>query len=527
MGIELYWDYLFGNSQNQIIGEMTASQLPGRQNGGVADAYRHILLAAEFTRDYGVETAYEVLMDHVRDAASGADNGLDMWNNSIGIEIGKYLRATGGTWEDVVRISRSVIVSSFAEGNYDQIGNWAIQTADDGIRVSYNLYLENFSTSWNSLISQPLSFEAFATDFNRNYSFRSNSSVIVLEGGEIIVKSVAVTSPSNWILNPKVLVNGVWVELSVDESAFPDRNWFTGGQFIYEVGNSAPVLVFNGNQFLPVECFLSATPILLPDGSTAPIETLRPGDLVMSYDATGTLVPAKITRVTRNRVRHVLDVFGLMVTPGHVTLCGDGPFKGAHVPIIDILRSDGALVRADGSLVRATTGAALDSEADLMVWAVVGQQQPEGFMVADARELRRGTRILTEQGQDFSLAELITANGGTITAEGYVARIDGLGELAAFLWPFSPHLPQPEDYVLARSALTLSDIYRAAEWEDTRPRLPAPALGGITELGPEGPATPRLRANVRPNRPHALREEERTGIVGGRAFMGRVARTIQ
>lgn len=53
MKIDLYWDYLFNNPQSQVISEMTASQLPGRQNGGAADAYRHILLSAELTRDYG------------------------------------------------------------------------------------------------------------------------------------------------------------------------------------------------------------------------------------------------------------------------------------------------------------------------------------------------------------------------------------------------------------------------------------------------------------------------------------------
>ena len=87
MSIELYWDYLFNNPQSKVISEMTASQLPGRQNGGAADAYRHILLSAELTRDYGSTAAFDVLTDHERETESGADNGLDMWNNSIGIKI--------------------------------------------------------------------------------------------------------------------------------------------------------------------------------------------------------------------------------------------------------------------------------------------------------------------------------------------------------------------------------------------------------------------------------------------------------
>ncbi len=41
---ELRWS---GTDPERLaIGEMVASQLPGRQNGGAADAYRYILLAA-------------------------------------------------------------------------------------------------------------------------------------------------------------------------------------------------------------------------------------------------------------------------------------------------------------------------------------------------------------------------------------------------------------------------------------------------------------------------------------------------
>jgi len=141
MSIELYWDYLFNNPQSQVISEMTASQLPGRQNGGAADAYRHILLSAELTRDYGTAAAFDVLTDHERETESGADNGLDMWNNSIGMQIGQYVRDNDGTWEDVVRLSRAAMVGSFDSGDFDQVSNWEIRSASDGIRQAYDEYV--------------------------------------------------------------------------------------------------------------------------------------------------------------------------------------------------------------------------------------------------------------------------------------------------------------------------------------------------------------------------------------------------
>ncbi|MCA3446095.1 MAG: hypothetical protein INF93_05140 [Rhodobacter sp.] len=83
--------------------------------------------------------------------------------------------------------------------------------------------------------------------------------------------------------------------------------------------------------------------------------------LYRAYDRTwpcrsATLVPARVTRTFANDVAHVLDFHGTGVTPGHAFLCGAGRFQGRHVPLLDILRDDGAVVRQDGSLMRAATG---------------------------------------------------------------------------------------------------------------------------------------------------------------------------
>ncbi|MCA3234816.1 MAG: hypothetical protein INH06_21305 [Cupriavidus sp.] len=96
------------------------------------------------------------------------------------------------------------------------------------------------------------------------------------------------------------------------------------------------------------ECFLAGTLVTLDNGTTKPIEAIRPEDRVMTYDSRGALVPARVTRTFVNDVTNVLDFHGTGVTPGHVFLCGAGRFQGRHVPLLDILRDDGAVVRQDG-----------------------------------------------------------------------------------------------------------------------------------------------------------------------------------
>ncbi len=87
------------------IKEALASQMPGRENGP-ADAYRHILLAAELTRRFGEDIARQILDYHEQtgnsDGQTADAEAMDRRNNEIGIEIGK-----GSTdWGDVVSKSR-------------------------------------------------------------------------------------------------------------------------------------------------------------------------------------------------------------------------------------------------------------------------------------------------------------------------------------------------------------------------------------------------------------------------------------
>jgi hypothetical protein len=129
--------------------------------------------------------------------------------------------------------------------------------------------------------------------------------------------------------------------------------------------------------------------------------------MVLSPDKTGTLVPAPVTRTFVNDVAHVLDFHGTGVTPGHVFLCGAGRFKGRHVPLLDILRDDGAVVRQDGSLMRASTGCAVGSDADRLIEVVAAD-------VSTVR-LRVGTRVAGETGE-VTVSALIVQAGEVICA---------------------------------------------------------------------------------------------------------------
>ena len=253
--------------------------------------------------------------------------------------------------------------------------------------------------------------------------------------------------------------------------------------------------------FAGPKCFLAGTQVSMWDGTKKPIELVEAGDLVVSYDKDGTLKPGRVKRTMTNRSRQILDVHGLMVTPGHVTLCGDGKFNGQHVPIIDILRSDGALVREDGSKIRAATGCPLGSLGDRMIAAIVGTSQPDGRVkIAEVGQIRLGTRFIMDDGEDVSVLDLIAQGGGAITEDGMVTR--GRGPRMPFRWTFTPNLPKPEDYVLQRSATHLQDICQANEWEAVRPMMPTPSQG---EAGPSLSRHPAMMSATPANIPLSLR----------------------
>jgi hypothetical protein len=215
--------------------------------------------------------------------------------------------------------------------------------------------------------------------------------------------------------------------------------------------------------------------------TTKPIEQIRRGDLVLSYDSSGNLVPGLVTRTFRHEVSHLLDVHGLKVTPGHATLCGDGMFKGRHVPIIDILLSDGALVQADGTLVRMAINTPVGATEDRFVkvaYALTAEDAQSGRL--QEGEMRAGTLLFDRDGVPVSVLQCLVAGGYDFDAEtGLVARP---GEAPHPLYWFG-RLPRPEDYILARSQETLAGILTDGEWEGSRSALIEGRLRQTRSLG--------------------------------------------
>ena len=194
-------------------------------------------------------------------------------------------------------------------------------------------------------------------------------------------------------------------------------------------------------------CFLAGTPILMADGQEKPIEDIRVGDLVMSFDPSadqgrGALVPKPVSRTFQNVTRSIIDLRGLHMTPGHVCLTDDGRFE----TIAEILLRDGILVQADGTRIRARTGAKLGSMEDTPVLIAYPDEKTgkEIFVRARAGIPCRLVRERDGTKRHLSLALMLRAYHQTLTPEGLILSPDGsLGE--ATDWP-EESTPMDEDY---------------------------------------------------------------------------------
>lgn len=205
-----------------------------------------------------------------------------------------------------------------------------------------------------------------------------------------------------------------------------------------------------------------------------PIEEVSPDDWVLSFDEKNNLKPGKVVRTFTNKAKIVLDFFGTGVTPGHAYYRADSKNADKFATLIDILRDDGVVQRANGTQIRAAINCEVGSPNDREFWAVIVSTDETGTeRVRDKKKIRLGTRFMLPDGRHFSMRDFMEANDIELLENGYV-RFGENGVETPFIWPFSDRLPNPEDFVLARSRTTLMDIYRADEWEDRRPSLPAP-----------------------------------------------------
>jgi hypothetical protein len=213
---------------------------------------------------------------------------------------------------------------------------------------------------------------------------------------------------------------------------------------------TSPVTVDRLDAFVreqPPRCFLAGTPILMADGQEKPIEDIRVGDMVMSFDPSadqgrGALVPKPVSRTFQNITRSIIDLRGLHMTPGHVCLTDDGRFE----TIAEILLRDGILVEADGTPIRARTGAKIGSMEDIPVLIAYPDEKTGKEIFIRARAGIPCCLVRERDGTmcHRSLALMLRAYHQTLTPDGLILSPDGsLGE--ATDWP-EDSTPMDEDY---------------------------------------------------------------------------------
>ncbi|TNE34681.1 MAG: hypothetical protein EP348_10500 [Alphaproteobacteria bacterium] len=207
-------------------------------------------------------------------------------------------------------------------------------------------------------------------------------------------------------------------------------------------------------------CFSAGTLIDMADGSRKAIEAIEVGDEVLAYDpevdaGRGGLGAARVTRTMVNQVPYILDFHGTKVTPGHATLAGDGPYKGKHILLMDILLSDGAVVDRDGALIRAATNLPVDSEGDRFV--EVAYITSKSQTTYSKGRMRAGTLVIGEDGSSWRVLDALKREGYQLHSDGLISKE---GETPHPLYWFGK-LPEPADYVLQKSGLTLEELYAA------------------------------------------------------------------
>lgn len=207
-----------------------------------------------------------------------------------------------------------------------------------------------------------------------------------------------------------------------------------------------------------------------------PIAMIHKGDIVVSFDKNDNLMPGRVTRTFENESKILLDYFGTRVTPGHVYFRPDSKKTDKFECLLDILRDDGMIQNVEGKNIRAATNVPVGDPRDGFVWAIT-QERKDGILVEKERSrIRLGTRFIVDCKTSQCVADVIEAKGGTVGDDEQIRFGDAAP--APFVWEHGATLPKPEDFILQASGTTLTDIYKAGEWESRRPHMPAPMVMG-------------------------------------------------
>ncbi len=280
-------------------------------------------------------------------------------------------------------------------------------------------------------------------------------------------------------------LSAAWNQIQVFAESFNEQNFEyrplgqNSNTFVYEALNFAGIRLPEGNAFYPGDtsgqvyefhtpsanglsrryddptlrplgsrCFLAGALIDMADGTQKPIERIKTGDMVMSFNGAankgrGALVPQRVISTTQNLPDAIINLRGLMVTPRHVTLKGEGGFAEMR----HILRDDGTLVERDGRLVRARSGLPVDSAGDIAVHVEYADPASGQTRVITARAgIPCG--VMNDGKTWKSLTLAIAESGGRVRADGLIEYPDGIRMHA--IWP-TGWTQTPFDHPLARN----------------------------------------------------------------------------
>ena len=112
-------------------------------------------------------------------------------------------------------------------------------------------------------------------------------------------------------------------------------------------------------------CFLAGVGVLMADGSLKPIEDVRVGDRVRSFDKDGVLTPSTVVEVYPGQTHEWLKLpNGVEVTAGHAFLTANGDFQ----PVGEMVRAGVGGVDAEGGAVDLTGAETVSSETAVPVY---------------------------------------------------------------------------------------------------------------------------------------------------------------
>lgn len=204
-----------------------------------------------------------------------------------------------------------------------------------------------------------------------------------------------------------------------------------------ELGATGTGLLIEGSigdmihSMLPQGCFLAGTSILMADGTTKPIEDIRPGDEVASFDpyaqrGLGPLRSGRVARTFTNVTRTIVNLRGTQMTPGHVVLMDNGDWGIIARALLD----DRVIIEQRGARavsIRARTGAELGSTQDIPIKIVFRDPETgsERFAVA-----RAGIPVVAAESaraahELYSMADILTAQHYVIEPDGTIVDKSG------------------------------------------------------------------------------------------------------